>query len=77
MSALIRKEVPLGFASRDIYFIESDQFECEKGKIPWILMVSSLKGFGSGIPIPLLAGDLASPAGRTLRCIYEKGFICH
>jgi len=77
MSALIRKEVPLRFPAWDIYFIESHQFECEKGKIRWILMVPSLKGLCSGIPIPLFASDLTSPTGRTLRRIYEKGFICH
>jgi hypothetical protein len=77
MSTLISEEVPFGFPSRDFYFIEPHQFECEKGKIRWILMVSSLKGLGSRIPIPLFAGDLTPPAGRTLRCIYEKGFICH
>jgi hypothetical protein len=66
MSALIRKEVPLGFPSWDIYFIESHQFECEKGKIRWILMGPSLNGLGSRVPVPLFTGDLASSAGCTL-----------
>jgi hypothetical protein len=73
--ALIREEVPLGFASWNFYFAKPHQFEREKGKIPWILMSPSLKGFGPWIPIPLFTGDLTSTAGRTLRRIYEKGFI--
>jgi hypothetical protein len=75
--ALIRKEIPLRFPSWDFDFIEPHQFECEKGKIRWILMGSSLKGLGSRISVPLFTGDLASPAGCTLGRIYEKGFICH
>jgi hypothetical protein len=77
MSALIREKVPFRFPSRDFYFIEPHQFECEKGKIRWILMISSLNGPGSRVPIPLFTRDLASPAGCTFGRIYEKGFICH
>jgi hypothetical protein len=40
-------------------------------------MASALESFGSWVPIPLLAGDLTSPASRAFRRIYEKGFICH
>jgi hypothetical protein len=75
--ALIREEVPLRFSSRDLELTKANQFECEKGKIRRVLMGPSLKGFGSRVPVPLFTGDLASSAGCTLRCIYEKGFICH
>jgi hypothetical protein len=77
MSALISKEVPSGFPSWDFYFTEPHQFVCKKGEISRVLMASSLVRFGSWILIPLFARDLTSPACRTLRRIYEKGFICH
>jgi hypothetical protein len=67
----------LGSPSRDFHFIESYQFKCEETKIRWILMVSSLNGLRSWIPVPLFAGDLTSPTGGAFRRIYEKGFICH
>jgi hypothetical protein len=77
MSALIGEEVPLRFPSWDFYFIEPYQFECEKGKIRWVLMISSLNGLGSRIPVPLLTSDLTPPTGCAFGRIYEKGFICH
>jgi hypothetical protein len=77
MSALIGKEIPFGFPSWDFCFTEPHQFVCKKGEISRVLMASALVRFGSWILIPLFAGDLTSPASRTLGCIYEKGFICH
>jgi hypothetical protein len=75
--ALIREEVPLGLSPWDFELAKANQLESEKRKVRWILMGSSLKGLGSRISIPLLAGDLTSPAGRTFCRIYEKGFVCH
>jgi hypothetical protein len=40
-------------------------------------MTPGLKGFGPRILIPLLAGDLASPAGCAFGRIDEKRFIRH
>jgi hypothetical protein len=77
MSALVWEEIPFRLASRYLHLVEPHQFESKKGKIGWILMGSALERLGSGIPIPLFAGDLASSAGGTFRRIYEKGFICH
>jgi hypothetical protein len=77
MPALISKEIPFGFPSRDFRFTEPHQFVCKKGEVSRVLMASALDRFGSWILIPLFTCDLTSPASRTLRCIYEKGFICH
>ena len=77
MPALISEEVPFGFSPWDFHFIESYQFKCEEGKIRWVLVGSTLKGFRPRISIPLLAGDLTSPTGRAFGRIYEKGFVCH
>jgi hypothetical protein len=40
-------------------------------------MASALHGLCCWISIPLLAGDLTSPAGRAFGRVYEKGFIRH
>jgi hypothetical protein len=77
MPALISKEIPFGFLSRDFRFTEPHQFIGEEVQIRGILVASALCGLRSWISIPLFTGDLTSPASRTLRCIYEKGFICH
>jgi hypothetical protein len=70
--ALVREEIPFGFSSWDFHLIESDQFKCCSGKVRWILMISSLVGFGSRILVPLLAGNLTSSACCAFCCIYEK-----
>jgi hypothetical protein len=77
MPALISKEIPFGFPLWDFCFAEPHQFVRKKGEISRVLMASTLVCFSSRILIPLFAGDLTSPASRALRCIYEKGFICH
>jgi hypothetical protein len=77
MSTLVSEEVPFGFPSWDLYFAEPHQFVCKEGEISRVLMASALDRFGCRILIPLFARDLTSPACRTLRRIYEKGFICH
>jgi hypothetical protein len=76
VSALIRKEVPLRIP---ILFelAEPHQLKCEKAQVPRVLMTSGLEGFGPRILIPLLAGDLASPAGCAFGRIDEKRFIRH
>jgi hypothetical protein len=77
MSTLVREEIPLRLSPCHFYLIEPHQFECRDGEIRWILVVSSLEGFGSRVFIPLLAGNLTASASSTLYCIYEKGFIRH
>jgi len=76
VSALVREKIPFR-VSPCLDFTESDQLKCEKTQVRRILMTSGLEGFGPRILIPLLAGDLASPAGRAFGRIDEKRFIRH
>jgi hypothetical protein len=76
VSALIREEVPFR-VSPGLDFTESDELKCEKAKVRRVLMTSGLDGFCPWIFIPLLAGNLASPAGCAFGRINEKRFIRH
>jgi hypothetical protein len=73
---LIRKKIPLRIP---IVFelAEPHQLKREEGEVSGILMISGLDGFCRRVLIPLLAGDLASPAGCTFGRIDEKRFIRH
>lgn len=76
VSALVGEKIPFRvFPCLD--FAESDQLEREKAQVRRVLMTSGLKSFGPRILIPLLAGDLASPAGRAFGRIDKKRFIRH
>jgi hypothetical protein len=77
MSALVWEKIPFWLSACNLHLIEPHQFKCRGREISWILVISSLEGFGSGIFIPLFASDLTSPASCAFRCIYEKGFVCH
>jgi len=71
VAALVRKKEPVELVLDDL-FGHADQFVGHMGQVFGILMAAPVYGFFRWQVVPLLTGDLASPAGGTQGGIYEK-----
>jgi hypothetical protein len=72
MPALIREEIPGWLIPGDL--IESNKFPGIEGQIRRILVTSPIDRLFCCFLIPLLAGNLATSAGRTFAGVDEIGF---
>jgi len=76
VSTLVGEKVPIELAPGH-NLPEPYQLEGSEGEICWVLVATPIEGLSGRPLVPFFAGYLATSAGRTFGCVYEKRFVSH